>query len=130
MAWFSGSFGFLLVGERERLAGARIVDLDARAFAAAARRVDQLGGAGARFLGQEADPELFASRLENRVLGVGILREQAVERRRRTQRPVGIGAAGNGLSGRCWAVVATRPKVITASAAVRVRRSGIRMRPS
>ena len=68
---------FLLVGELQRLAGARIVDLDAGALAAAARRVDELGRADARFLRQEADAELLAARLEQRVLGVGVLREQA-----------------------------------------------------
>ena len=49
----------LLVGELQRLAGPRIVDLDVRTFAAAARRVDQLGGAGARLLRQEPDAELL-----------------------------------------------------------------------
>ena len=62
--------------------------------AAATRGVDQLGGAGARFLRQEPDAEFLAARREQRVLGVGVLREQARERRRRPQRSVGIRAAG------------------------------------
>ena len=50
-----GIVALLLIGELQRLAGARIVDLDAGSFAAAARRVDQLGGAGAVLFGQEPD---------------------------------------------------------------------------
>ena len=47
-----------------------------------------------RLLGQEADAERLAARLEDGVLGVGVLREQPRQRRRRPQRPVGVGAAG------------------------------------
>src|SRR3982074_1780197 len=84
---------FLLIGEGERLAGARIVDLDARPFAAAARRVPQLGGADASLFGQKLDAELFAARLENLVFGIGVLREQTRERRCRPERAVRVRSA-------------------------------------
>src|SRR5262249_17803986 len=42
---------------------------------------------------QKADTERLAARLQNRILRVGILREQSRQGRGRTQRPIGIGAA-------------------------------------
>jgi hypothetical protein len=68
--------------------------VSSRAFAAAAGRVHQLGGTDPRLFGEKPDPELLAARLEQRILRIGILREQPRHRRRRTQRAVRIGAAG------------------------------------
>ena len=50
------------VDEFQRFAGARVVDLDARPLAAAARGVDELGRAGPR-LRKELDPERLAAGL-------------------------------------------------------------------
>jgi len=85
-----GIVSLLLVGELERLAGPRIVDLDVRSFAAAARGVHQLRGPGAVPLGQEANAELFAAGGEDGVLGVGVLGKQAADRVRRPQRSIGV----------------------------------------
>ncbi|PYQ96212.1 MAG: hypothetical protein DMF96_19305 [Acidobacteria bacterium] len=84
----------LLIRELQRFAGSRIVDFDPGPFAAAASGVDQLGGSDTVFLRQEPDAEFLAAGREQRVLGVGVLREEARERRRRPQRSVGIRAAG------------------------------------
>ena len=84
---------FLLIRELQRLAGARIVDLDVGPFAAAPRRVHELGRPDARFLSQKLDAKFFASGREDRVFGVRILREQLRDRPRRPQRAVGIRAA-------------------------------------
>src|SRR4029077_1200624 len=89
----------VLVGELQRLTGSRIVDLDVRSFAAAARRVDELGRSDARLLGKELDAEGFAPGLENRVLGVGVLREQPRDRRSGPQRPVRIRPTGKRIVG-------------------------------
>jgi hypothetical protein len=94
-----GIVRLVLVGEQQRLAGPWIVNLDVRSFAAAARRVDELGRAGARLLGKELDAERLASRIENRVLRVGVLREQARDRRRRPERSVGIRPAWKRIIG-------------------------------
>ena len=83
----------LLVGELQRLAGPRVVDFDAGAFAAAAGRVHELGGAGACLLGQERDAEGFAAGLEQGVLGVGVLGEEPRHRRARPERAVRVGTA-------------------------------------
>src|SRR5262249_57044809 len=82
---------FFLIRELQRLAGARIVDLDVGPFAAAARRVHELGRADARFFGQEPDPELLAAWREDGVLRVRVLREELRDRARRPERSVGIG---------------------------------------
>src|SRR4051812_6113411 len=82
-----------VVRERQRFARARIVDLDVRAFAAAARRVHELRRAGARLFRQKTNTELFAARLEQRVLRVGILTEQPRITRARLERAVWIFAA-------------------------------------
>src|SRR6185503_11262861 len=63
----------LLIGELQRLAGPWIVDLDARAFTAAAGRVDELRRADGGLLWQESDAKFLAARREDRILGVGIL---------------------------------------------------------
>ena len=53
------------VGDAKRLARPRIVNLDARSFAAAARGIHELGRARPG-LGQERDAERFAARLQQR----------------------------------------------------------------
>src|SRR5262249_22588395 len=83
-----------LVRELKRLAGARIVDLDVRAFASAACRVDELRGAGARLFRQKANAELIGPRLEQRVLGVCVLREETSEPCAWLERTVGILTTG------------------------------------
>ncbi len=70
-----GVFLVLLVRERSRLAGSRIEHFDIRPFAAAAGGVDQLGRTNSRLLGQELDAESRAARFQDRVLGIGVLRE-------------------------------------------------------
>src|SRR5690606_18467071 len=64
-----------LVGELQRFARARIVDLNVRAFASAACGINEFGCTCAVDLGKKTDPELLAARFENGVLGIGILRE-------------------------------------------------------
>src|SRR5260370_20392903 len=54
----------LLLGERQKLASAWIVDFDARSLAAAAGGIDQFCRSGPGLFGQTADSELLATGIE------------------------------------------------------------------
>src|SRR5260370_40715206 len=56
-----GIVPLLLVGERQRIASAWIVDFDARPLAAASGGIDQFCRSGPGLFGQKVDPELLAA---------------------------------------------------------------------
>src|SRR5262249_30846087 len=82
------------VRELKRLSRSRIVDLDVRPFAAAARRVDELRRSRPRFFRQIANAKLIGARLEERVFGVGVLREEPREPCGWAKRAIGVLTAG------------------------------------
>ena len=82
------------VGELDGVPRSGVVDLNARSFAAASRRIHDLSRFGASGLREETDPERFTPGLQDFVLSVRLLREQPANRSARPKRPVLVRSAG------------------------------------